>query len=112
MSSYLDWTDDAEEVLAQHYSSDVLVLDFAMLDPLPPEEPAEEFAIVYEAGPQHVTAAGLRVQELPPVVTLATAEHMCRIHGLGSDLLDARTFKLCHRLDTRGLLIPVTKEGT
>ena len=33
--AYLDWTDEAEEVLAQHYSRDVFVLDMAMLDPIP-----------------------------------------------------------------------------
>jgi hypothetical protein len=107
MTTYLDWTDEAEEVLAQHYSRDVLMLDFAMLDPLPPEAPAPEFCVEYAADPSTRTQAGLLVQELPRVATLAMAEAMCRIHNVGADLLDVTTMRLSHRVDSRGWLIPI-----
>jgi hypothetical protein len=112
LTTYLDWTDDAEEVLAQHYSGDVLVhslgdLDFAMFDPPPPEPQAVEYCVEYAADPSTRTCAGLLVQELPRVATLAMAENMCRIHGIGADLLDVTTMRLTHRLDSRGWLIPI-----
>jgi hypothetical protein len=112
VTAYLDWVDEAEEVLAQHYSSEVLVhslgdLDMAMLDPLP-FEPAPEYCIEYDADPTVRTRAGLLVQELPRVATLAMAEAMCRIHGIGADLFDATTLSLRHRINRCGLLVPVS----
>lgn len=109
MTAELDWIDDAEVLLRQHYSQEVIVytaandLDMAMLDtsPLPPPE---EFCIEYDV------ERDASIQELPRVATLAMAESMCRIHGVGADLLDVRTLALRHQLDTRGWLIPIAKE--
>lgn len=82
-------------------------VDFAMLDPLPPEPPAEEFVIEYAADPRTVTSTRLLVQELPRVCTLAMAETMCRISEIGADLLDVTTLVLRHRLNRHGLLVPI-----
>lgn len=111
MIDLLDWIDDAEDAVREHYSTTVYQLDMAMLE-LPPEQPAEEFAVEYDAEPTADTVWGKSVQSLPPVATLASAENLCRTHQVGADLLDVRTLQLRHRLDNRGLLIPISKEGT